>query len=30
MASNPALIYGANCPRRLRDYTAIEQSFLFD
>ncbi len=26
----PALIYGANCPQRLHDYTAIEQSFLFD
>ena len=24
----PALIYGANCPQRLHDYTAIEQSFL--
>ena len=27
---HPALIYGANCPQRLHDYTAIEQSFLFD
>src|SRR5215472_1826730 len=26
----PALIYGANCPQHLHDYTAIEQSFLFD
>ena len=26
----PALIYGANCPQRLHDYTAIEQSFLYD
>jgi len=26
----PALIYGANCPQRLHDFTAIEQSFLFD
>ncbi|HEY3454552.1 MAG TPA: carboxylesterase family protein [Bryobacteraceae bacterium] len=26
----PALIYGANCPQRLHDYTAIEQSFLQD
>ena len=26
----PALIFGANCPQRLHDYTAIEQSFLFD
>ena len=26
----PALIYGGNCPQRLHDYTAIEQSFLFD
>src|SRR5579862_7500540 len=26
----PALMYGANCPQRLHDYTAIEQSFLFD
>jgi para-nitrobenzyl esterase len=26
----PALVYGANCPQRLHDYTAIEQSFLFD
>jgi para-nitrobenzyl esterase len=25
-----ALIYGANCPQRLHDYTAIEQSFLYD
>ena len=24
----PALIYGANCPQRLHDLTAIEQSFL--
>src|ERR1017187_5867899 len=22
----PALVYGANCPQRLHDYTAIEQS----
>ena len=29
-ASIPALIYGANCPQRLHDYTAIEQSFLYD
>lgn len=27
---HPALMYGANCPQRLHDYTAIEQSFLFD
>src|SRR5579859_1965179 len=26
----PALVYGANCPQRLHDYTAIEQSFLQD
>src|SRR5438445_12629777 len=26
----PTLIYGANCPQRLHDYTAIEQSFLYD
>ena len=26
----PALIYGANCPQTLHNYTAIEQSFLFD
>jgi para-nitrobenzyl esterase len=26
----PALIYGANCPQRLHNYTAIEQSFLQD
>jgi len=26
----PGLIYGANCPQRLHDYTAIEQSFLQD
>jgi para-nitrobenzyl esterase len=26
----PALIYGANCPQKLHDYTAIEQSFLQD
>ena len=26
----PALIYGANCPQRLHDFTAIEQSFLQD
>ena len=26
----PALIYGANCPQRLHDFTAIEQSFLYD
>jgi len=26
----PALLYGANCPQRLHDYTAIEQSFLQD
>ena len=25
----PALIYGANCPQPLHDFTAIEQSFLF-
>lgn len=24
----PALIYGANCPQRLHDFTAIEQSFI--
>jgi para-nitrobenzyl esterase len=27
---HPALVYGANCPQRLHDFTAIEQSFLFD
>jgi para-nitrobenzyl esterase len=27
---HPALIYGANCPQRLHDYTAIEQSFIQD
>ena len=26
----PALIYGANCPQTLHDFTAIEQSFLQD
>jgi para-nitrobenzyl esterase len=26
----PALVYGANCPQRLHDFTASEQSFLFD
>jgi para-nitrobenzyl esterase len=26
----PALVYGANCPQRLHDFTAIEQSFLYD
>ena len=26
----PALIYGANCPQRLHDFTAIEQSYLQD
>ena len=26
----PALIYGANCPQRLHDWTAIEQTFLQD
>ncbi len=26
----PALIYGANCPQRLHDFTAIEQSFIQD
>lgn len=26
----PALVYGANCPQRLHDFTAIEQSFLQD
>jgi para-nitrobenzyl esterase len=26
----PALVYGANCPQRLHDYTAIEQSFLLE
>ncbi len=25
-----ALVYGANCPQRLHDFTAIEQSFLYD
>ncbi|HSU65580.1 MAG TPA: carboxylesterase family protein, partial [Tepidisphaeraceae bacterium] len=24
------LVYGANCPQRLHDFTAIEQSFLYD
>jgi len=24
------LIYGANCPQRLHDFTSIEQSFLYD
>jgi para-nitrobenzyl esterase len=27
---HPTLIYGANCPQRLHDFTAIEQSFLLD
>jgi para-nitrobenzyl esterase len=27
---HPALIYGANCPQHLHDFTTIEQSFLFD
>jgi para-nitrobenzyl esterase len=26
----PALIYGANCPQRLHDFTSIEQSFIQD
>lgn len=26
----PTLVYGANCPQHLHDYTAVEQSFLFD
>jgi para-nitrobenzyl esterase len=26
----PALIYGPNCPQRLHDFTAIEQSFIQD
>ncbi len=26
----PALIYGANCPQNLHNYTAVEQSFLQD
>lgn len=26
----PALIYGGNCPQRLHDFTAIEQSFIQD
>ena len=26
----PALIYGANCPQNLHNFTAIEQSFLQD
>ena len=26
----PALIYGANCPQRLHDFTGIEQSFIQD
>jgi len=26
----PALIYGANCPQRLHDFRAIEQSFIQD
>src|SRR6185369_15406913 len=26
----PTLVYGANCPQRLHDFTAIEQSFLYD
>jgi para-nitrobenzyl esterase len=26
----PALLYGANCPQRLHDFTAIEQTFLQD
>jgi para-nitrobenzyl esterase len=24
----PALVYGANCPQRLHDFTAVEQTFL--
>src|SRR5271165_4305114 len=27
---HPTLVYGANCPQRLHDFTAIEQSFLYD
>src|ERR1700733_1216989 len=30
MDEYPALIYGANCPQNLHNYTAIEQSFLQD
>lgn len=26
----PALVYGGNCPQRLHDFTAVEQSFLYD
>jgi para-nitrobenzyl esterase len=26
----PALVYGANCPQRLHDFRAVEQSFLYD
>ncbi len=26
----PAMVYGANCPQTLHNFTAIEQSFLFD
>jgi len=26
----PALVYGANCPQRLHDFTAIEQTFIQD
>ncbi len=26
----PALVYGANCPQRLHDFTSIEQTFLQD
>src|SRR5262245_55500933 len=26
----PTLVYGANCPQTLHNYTAVEQSFLFD
>ncbi len=26
----PTLIYGANCPQRLHDFTAVEQSFIQD
>lgn len=29
-AEYPALVYGANCPQRLHDFRAIEQSFLQD
>ena len=25
----PALVYGANCPQRLHDFPAVEQSFLY-